>query len=301
MPTITVANQKGGTGKTTIVSNIIGELQRRGRTVLAVDLDPQATLTNIFGVAHSNSILGSAEALNADNPQPLSQIITPGVRANVDLLAAAQIPLRNAKTRLIGAGLADLALYNALAPARNYYDWIIIDGPPDLEILIRNAITASDALISISEPDEDALRGGLSLGGIARTIRGAYQGVNPQYLGLLWNSCHTRERNVEADVFAAADEIPELKQFKTHIYEREQFRQAKASRATVWELFPSSDAASNMRQVVDEIIGRCHTAGISLSTEDLAEMGDSQRTVTLPAGPDVDLAASSLPAHSAGV
>lgn len=268
MPVVVFGSGKGGVGKTMVSLNVAGELQRRGRSVLLIDLDPQATLSYTFGVDYSNTVPGSADVLDPEMPRPLHEVIIAGVRPRMDLVPAAEVPLQAMKARLQSAQLADLNLRDAIAGARTVYDWIIMDVPPDKEVLVRNAVTAADGIVSVSDPDSSALRGAIQLEAVAKRARTGYQGVNPQFLGVLWNQCRAQERNVDEDVFGVADSIEWLPQFRTRILEREVFRQAKESRMPVWEESPRSDAAHMISDLVDEIVARCAALDIELPGAD---------------------------------
>ena len=181
MKIISVINYKGGVGKTTIAANLIGELAWRGKKVLAIDLDPQSSLTFSFikvdtwrrNYAEARTIKklydefieeSSTVALNSLIVKPLT--INNMVNGTVDLicshLALINIDLELA-TKLGGASPRQvrnnyLKVYSRLRMglaelSNEEYDYIIIDCPPNFNIVTRNAIVCSDAYLVPAKPD----------------------------------------------------------------------------------------------------------------------------------------------------
>ena len=139
-----VVNQKGGVGKTTTTYNLGSGLQRLGRRVLLIDLDPQAALTTYAGIYLPNVTTGIYQLLLDDSVDPPAVIReTPsGVHvlpANIDL-AAAEIELVSMISR-------EQVLKDVLAKLTGRYDHILIDCPPSLGLLTVNALAAADQVI----------------------------------------------------------------------------------------------------------------------------------------------------------
>lgn len=185
MQTISVINYKGGVGKTTIVANIAAELGWRGKSVLLIDLDPQASLTfSLLDVdiwaqryAANTTIRNWYDAyIDQDQSLELASLITTPDRVNaripdnggrVDLicshLALINIDLELA-TRLGGASLRQtrnnfLRLHSRLltglesAAVDGHYDYVLIDCPPNFNIVTKTAIVASDEILVPAIPD----------------------------------------------------------------------------------------------------------------------------------------------------
>jgi chromosome partitioning protein len=159
-----VANQKGGVGKTTTTFNLGVALQRRGRRVLLVDLDPQAALSVSAGIpiAHLNMSIYQALIDDKVDPRPIVAKTVSGV----DVLPAT-IDLAAAEVELVGATLRELILKDVLAKLRDDYDHIMIDCPPSLGLLTINALAAADQVIIPLQCEYLATRG-LSL--LMRTL-----------------------------------------------------------------------------------------------------------------------------------
>lgn len=153
---ISVANQKGGVGKTTTVINLGAALGYLGQRVLLVDFDPQGALSAGLGVesyglrrtvydALLNPDIGIAEVLH-----PLNDHLT---------LVPANNNLARAEVELIPEIRRELTLRRALAPVVNDYDFVLVDCPPSLSLLTTNGICASDEVIVPIQCEFFALRG----------------------------------------------------------------------------------------------------------------------------------------------
>lgn len=176
---IALANQKGGVGKTTTAINLGAALRERGRRVLLVDADPQASLSAALGIDPGALSRSLFEVLTDELPVE-SVLTTVGeltvVPATIDL-AAAEVQLLNEVGR-------ERVLADALAPVSAAYDEILIDCPPTLGILTINALTAaSDVLIPV-ECHFLAIRG---LAQLIQSIEKIQRRTNPrlQLLGIL--------------------------------------------------------------------------------------------------------------------
>jgi chromosome partitioning protein len=135
---VAIANQKGGVGKTSTTVNLAAALARRGLTVLMVDLDPQASLTEYFtdptklDTTIYNMLIENAEL----QPITLGEYINL-LPANIDLAAAEiQLPSKRNQERTLARHLK-----------RYYHDYCLIDCPPSLGVLTTNALTAANLVI----------------------------------------------------------------------------------------------------------------------------------------------------------
>jgi chromosome partitioning protein len=138
---IAVANQKGGSGKTTTARSLGSALAERGKRVLLVDLDPQASLSEgceLHKLSHTTYqvLIGSAK---------LEDVIKP-VEKHVDI-APANIHLSAAELQLVNMNRREDKLRNALKPVRDAYDYVLIDCPPSFGLLTVNALSAADSVL----------------------------------------------------------------------------------------------------------------------------------------------------------
>jgi chromosome partitioning protein len=139
--TLAIANIKGGVGKTTTTANLAAALAERGRKVLAIDLDPQASLSLALGIPISTEGQTIREALSVD-ARPVSTLLI-ATRENFDLVPASH-GLRNLEHDLENGRVHLFALRDALAPVRGRYDYILLDCPASSGVLTGNALAAAD-------------------------------------------------------------------------------------------------------------------------------------------------------------
>lgn len=143
---IATVSQKGGVGKTSLVQNLGAELAKGGQRVLLVDFDPQSNLTIGWGLDPVEERPTIYQALL--NPvQGESAIVR--IRPRLDLLPAS-LDLAGADPQFAGEIDRHLKLRKALAPVRDKYHYIIIDGPPSLGFFTSSAmVAATDILIPL--------------------------------------------------------------------------------------------------------------------------------------------------------
>lgn len=141
MRIIAVSNQKGGVGKTTTATNLAYGLQLRGKKVLLVDADPQGNSTDTWRAKNTDGYATLSDVLFSNEPvEECIQTTEIG-----DILAADQV-LEEVEVRLKGVS-GYYRLKNRLAPLESKYDYIIIDTPPNLGLLLQNALIAADGVI----------------------------------------------------------------------------------------------------------------------------------------------------------
>ena len=147
----TVANQKGGVGKTTSAVNIGAALAMGGLRTLIIDLDPQGNASTAFGVAR-DEVNGMYEVIIKDLPIKDAALKVPGYPA-LEVIPATQ-SLANAEVELVPLVARELRLKRALTTYLNdaasrgeRFDYVIIDCPPSLGLLTINALVAADELL----------------------------------------------------------------------------------------------------------------------------------------------------------
>ena len=144
--TISIANQKGGVGKTTPAVNLGAALSEAGQRVLLIDLDAQAHLTINMGVKAPDELQRTVYDLLVDPSVTANDVIQEAEQLGVHFIAA-NIELAGAEARLFNEIGREGVLKEKLLPARRRYDFIVIDCPPSLSLLTINAFVASDEVI----------------------------------------------------------------------------------------------------------------------------------------------------------
>jgi len=140
---ISIANQKGGVGKTTSCINLSSYLAAMGKKVLIVDIDPQGNASSGLGIDKDNLdysvydvIMGECAAADA---------ILPTTVPRLSILPAHK-HLSGIELELIQMEQREFILRKALSPLRNHFHYIFIDCPPSLGLLTVNALTVSDSV-----------------------------------------------------------------------------------------------------------------------------------------------------------
>jgi chromosome partitioning protein len=142
--TITIANQKGGVGKTTTAVNLSACLAKLGRRVLVVDLDSQANCTSHFGTDPEAERPNAYHALTDSDSELRSVVLN--VRPNLDLVPAS-LDLATLDLQLASAVNRDRRLHKQLRAIQACYDYVLIDCPPSLGVATINAFAACTHLI----------------------------------------------------------------------------------------------------------------------------------------------------------
>ena len=170
---ISIANQKGGVGKTTTSVNLASCLGSSKKKVLLLDMDPQGNATSGVGIDKDEVKYSVYDVLI--NNTPISDAIVKTDFENLWVCPSA-IDVAGAEVEMVEIEKREFLLKNALETIKNNYDFIIIDCPPSLGLLTLNAFVASDSIIMPIQSEYYALEG---LSQLTSTIRTVKKQLNP--------------------------------------------------------------------------------------------------------------------------
>lgn len=172
---ITIANQKGGVGKTTTAINLGASLAIAERRTLVIDCDPQGNATSGFGLRKDGSELSVYDCLIEGRP------LADAVRSAVHFPHLSVIPasrdLAGAEVELIDRPNRERVLRGCLMGLSGEYDYVLIDSPPSLGLLTVNALAAADSVLIPIQCEFYALEG---LSQLLNTVRLVQRGINPE-------------------------------------------------------------------------------------------------------------------------
>lgn len=171
---ISLANQKGGVGKTTTTINLAASLAALEKKVLVIDADPQANASSGLGV-DLKSIKSSIYECMIDQV-PLEEAIIHTNIKNLDIVSS-RIDLVGAELELLQMENRERVMERILTPIKNSYDYILIDCSPSLGLITVNTLTAADSIIIPVQAEYFALEG---ISKLLNTIKIIKSKLNPQ-------------------------------------------------------------------------------------------------------------------------
>lgn len=249
---LSVANQKGGVGKTTTTINLGAALARAGRRVLLIDLDPQGNASTGLGIDVADREITTYDVLTGDALPSASAL--PTSVENLSIIPATT-DLSSADINLMSNEKRSFMLHDALHQPdidSLQLDYILIDCPPSLNILTVNAMIASDSVIVPLQSEFFALEG---LSQLMLTIREVRQTANESLRieGVVLTMYDQRNnlcQQVEAD---ARDNLGDLV-FKTVIPRNVRLSEAPSFAMPVIDYDPTSKGSAAYIALAAEII-----------------------------------------------
>lgn len=248
---IAVANQKGGTGKSTTAAAVATGLTRRGYKALLIDLDPQGNTSFSYG----------AETNTKGNIFFVMQGHTPAAEA-IQTTGQGEIivshpQLANADSFFNGSGRQFILRETAVKPLRRIFDYIIIDCPPSLGTLTVNALCAADSVLIATSADVYGLQGITQLRGTIETIKQQKVNENLQVKGILltqYNGRTTINREIRESLQIIAKEKFNSKLFNTTIRTSTKVKEAQIRRMSLYDYAPKAAVTKDYEDLIDELI-----------------------------------------------
>jgi chromosome partitioning protein len=248
---ISLANQKGGVGKTTCTINLGGALAELGYRVLCIDMDPQANLTVGLGISLADVRRSMADVLNEDRVS-LDEVIRETAVAGLSV-APSTLELASTEVELFTAIGREMVLRDAISgSADRQFDVILVDSPPTLGLLTINALVASSRVIIPVQTQFYAIKGLTALIKVINTIR-VKLNHDLEILGLL-PTFYDGRTILAREMLENLRELGDQRVFNTMIKNTVKLGEAPLTGRPVTEYAPSSAAAHAFRDLAREVI-----------------------------------------------
>lgn len=252
MPVISVVNDKGGVGKTVTAVNLGAGLALRGKTVLLIDLDPQASATASLGLNGQMPPVSLPEIFSGQGE--MAKAMLPSNVKSLNVVPSSP-KMKDVSLALASKVGRERVLENKIASVRADHDFLLIDCPPSISLLTLNAIVASDFILIPVIPDFLSVNGLIELLAVMREVEQALP-VQPKILGILPTIVDYRN--------AITKEVLELLRStygalvtEVEIRVNVKLREAPGFGQTIFEYAPRSTGAENYHSLAEEVLQRC--------------------------------------------
>ncbi len=248
---VSIANQKGGVGKTTTAINLAAALALRGRRTLLIDMDPQSNSSMSY--LDIRAVERSLYDVLSDAQCTLAEVIVESNVANL-LVAPARIALAKLEAKLVGEMDSHFRLKDRLDPIREDYEFIVIDCPPTLGLLTANALVASSHLLVPIQSSYFALEGTDDL---LETVEKVRARANPdlRLLGVLI-TMHDRRTAIARDIRNQIRAVFGDLVFATVISKSVRLEESPAYKESIFTFAPESSGATEYYRLCEEVIDR---------------------------------------------
>ncbi len=243
---ISISNHKGGVGKTTSTVNIGAGLNTLNKKVLLIDLDPQASLSQCFGLAETERTIYGA----IKNDYPLSPI---NVVKNLDVVAST-LDLSGAEMEFGSEPGREYLLKELIDPIKDKYDYIIIDCPPSLGLLTINALTASNEVYIPLQAEYLALKG---LTKITEMVEKIKKRINKElFISGVFITQYDSRKVLNRDVAETIKSYFGERVFKTYIRNNVALAEAPSTGKDIFRYDSKCNGAQDYLSLCKEIIKR---------------------------------------------
>ena len=245
---ISVANQKGGVGKTTTTVNLGTILAKKGKKVLLIDADPQGNATSGLGVEKEVEV-STYDILVNDST--LEEAIQDTIIKHLKVCPA-NMNLAGAEVELVSMMSREQRLKEKLEPVKDRFDYILIDCPPSLGLITLNSFTASDSVLIPVQCEYFALEG---LGQLLNTINLVKKHLNKNIAieGALLTMYDIRT-NLSNQVVKEVKKYFENKVYKTVIPRNVRLSEAPSYGMPITEYYPRSKGAKSYIKFTKEFL-----------------------------------------------
>ncbi len=264
---ISLTNNKGGVGKTTSTLNLGVGLANKGKRVLLIDLDPQASLTISLGLNSKDFLEASIVQVLASEKDIKNCILK--LKDNVYIIPSNKL-LNDKEDVIKNKPLSQATLKVALEPIKSVFDYILIDCPPSLNIFTDNGLIASNEVFIPIEAEYLALQGTSQLVDKVNEMKNVKQALFKEDLKItgVFLTKYDQRKNLNKQVKDVLEQTFKGKVFNTNINTNVALAEAPSHQKDIFSYEPTSTGARDYEALAEEVIKQ-ETGAINEETETL--------------------------------